>query len=75
MTVDEQNEQKGIVVVFAAILLVISFLISGLQLNHVVFVCSFVCVCLCIWLVDGLLGWLVGWLVVVVVLVAAVVLW
>ena len=35
MTVYEQNNQKGIAVVFTAILLVIPFLISGLQLNHV----------------------------------------
>ena len=34
VTVHEQNNQKGIAVVFATILLVIPFLISGLQLNH-----------------------------------------
>ena len=34
MTVHEQNNQKGIVVVFTTVLLVFSFLISGLQLNH-----------------------------------------
>ena len=36
MTVYEQNNQKGIVVAFTAVLSVIPFLISGLQLNHVV---------------------------------------
>ena len=34
LTVYEQNNQKGILVVFTTILLVIPFLISGLQLNH-----------------------------------------
>ena len=34
LTVYEQNNQKGIVV-FATILLVMPFVISGLQLNHV----------------------------------------
>ena len=34
VTVYEQNNQKGIAVVFTTILLVIPFLISGLQLNH-----------------------------------------
>ena len=37
VTVYEQNNQKGIVVIFTIILLVIPFLISGLQLNHVLF--------------------------------------
>ena len=35
VSVYEQNNQKGIVVVFTTILLVIPCLISGLQLNNV----------------------------------------
>ena len=34
LTVYEENNQKGIVVIFTIILLVLPFLISGLQLNH-----------------------------------------
>ena len=34
VTVYEQNNEKGVVVVFTTILLVTTFLISGLQLNH-----------------------------------------
>ena len=36
VTVYEQNNQKGIAAVFTIVLLVIPFLISGLQLNHAV---------------------------------------
>ena len=35
VTIYEQNNQKGIAVVFTALLLVIPILIGGLQLNHV----------------------------------------
>ena len=38
MTAYEQNNRKGIVVVFTTILLVLPCLISGLQLKHVIVV-------------------------------------